>query len=65
MGDAVSTEWRKARASVGNGNCVEVRHHGGTVQVRDSKDQDGPVLSFTRAEWDAFMGGARADEFDR
>ncbi|MGV9773494.1 DUF397 domain-containing protein, partial [Streptosporangium sp. NPDC003464] len=31
--------------------------------VRDSKDQDGPVLFFTGAEWDAFVGGVKLGEF--
>lgn len=34
------------------------------VQVRDSKDPDGPVLSFTAAEWGAFVLGAKDGEFD-
>lgn len=59
------TEWIKASASYGTGNCVEVRDHDGGVQVRDSKDQGGPVLTFTAAEWVAFLDGAKHGEFDR
>jgi hypothetical protein len=34
------------------------------IGVRDSKDQGhGPVLLFTRAEWTAFLAGARDGEF--
>jgi Domain of unknown function (DUF397) len=33
--------------------------------VRDSKDPAGGVLVFTRAEWLAFLGGAKDGEFDR
>jgi hypothetical protein len=36
----------------------------GEVQVRDSKDQNGPVLSFTPFEWTAFVNGAQHGEFD-
>lgn len=54
--------WRKSSAS-GTGNCVEVRC-GDTVRVRDSKDPSGPVLTFTLAEWSAFLAGVRAGEFD-
>jgi hypothetical protein len=36
----------------------------GMVAVRDSKDPDGPVLLYTRAEWRAFLHGAKAGEFD-
>lgn len=36
----------------------------GSAQVRDSKDPNGPVLTFSRDEWLAFIGGVRAGEFD-
>lgn len=39
--------------------------HGPLIAVRDSKDPDGPTLFFTPAEWDAFLDGVKADEFDR
>jgi hypothetical protein len=45
------------------GDCVEV----GKVElfgVRDSKDPEGPVLWFTRTEWEAFRKGMLAGEFD-
>jgi hypothetical protein len=44
---------------------VELRRlPGGGAQVRDSKNPDGPVLTFTEAEVTAFLAGARAGEFD-
>jgi len=43
--------------------CVEVARDGDAVLLRDSKDPDGPVLRFTRAEWDAFVLGAKDGEF--
>jgi len=43
--------WRRACES---GECVEVRVEGDEVLVRGSRDPDGPVLSFTHAEWRAF-----------
>ncbi len=47
-----------------NGNCVEVAAlPDGGVAVRDSKDADGPALTFTRDEWDAFVGGVKLGEF--
>ena len=57
-------EWFKSSLSA-SGNCVEVRFTDSGTQVRSSRDPDGPVLSFTRAEWDAFTGGAQLGEFDR
>jgi hypothetical protein len=56
--------WVKSTRSGSNGECTEVRHRGDMVDVRDSKDPDGPVLSFAPAEWEAFIEGARLGEFD-
>jgi len=56
-------QWRKATASYNNG-CVEVASAGGRVGVRDSKDPGGPMLVFAAAEWEAFLEGAKAGEFD-
>ncbi|TMM41860.1 MAG: DUF397 domain-containing protein [Actinobacteria bacterium] len=62
----MNTPWTKASRSGGNsGECVEVRRHDGTVQVRDSKDPDGPVLTFPPAEWHAFVHALTSGEFDR
>jgi Domain of unknown function (DUF397) len=57
------SRWRKSRRS-STANCVEVRLRSGRIQVRDSKDPHGPQLSFTPAEWDAFVAGAKDGEFD-
>ena len=45
--------WRKASYSTTNGGgCVEVaRPRPGTVAVRDSKNPEGPVLTFTAQAW--------------
>ncbi len=46
------------------GNCVEVAFlAGGEVALRHSRRPDGPALIFTRAEWEAFLSGARDGEF--
>lgn len=62
----ITNEWKKSPRSNGTGgsNCVEVALLDGGVGVRDSKDQAGPVLKFTRAEWDAFITSAKDGEFD-
>jgi hypothetical protein len=58
--------WIKSSLSTYNGDCVEVAGLAGeTISVRDSKDPRGAVLSFSAAEWDAFIGGVRDGEFDR
>jgi hypothetical protein len=56
--------WKKSSLSANNGECVEAVVLNGTVVVRDSKHPDGPVLEFTRDEWQAFLGGVRNGEFD-
>lgn len=57
--------WRTSSRSGNNGQCVEVAElpDGGRA-VRDSKDREGPVLRFTPAEWNAFLDGVKANEFD-
>jgi hypothetical protein len=58
-------EWRKSSYSGTNGQCVEVASSGsGEILVRDSRDCNGPVLTFTPAEWEAFTAGVRDGEFD-
>jgi hypothetical protein len=48
------------------GDCVEVgQMPGGSVTVRDTKDSDRRMaLVFTHDEWDAFVKGVKAGEFD-
>ncbi|PTA48181.1 DUF397 domain-containing protein [Micromonospora sp. RP3T] len=49
--------WRTSTRSSGNGgDCVEVADNlPGVVGVRDSKDRQGPALTFTPASWAAFV----------
>lgn len=58
--------WVKSSRSGGgdNGACVEVARTPGAVFVRDSKDRTGGMLTFTPAEWSAFLAGAVKGEFD-
>jgi hypothetical protein len=55
--------WRKSVFSGAN-SCVEVAFVRGHVWVRDSKNQQGPMLRFTPREWRAFLRGVRSYEFD-
>ena len=56
--------WRKATLSGVNGNCVEVAKLDNRVLVRHSQQPLGPFLSFSGEEWEAFLAGVKAHEFD-
>ena len=57
--------WRKSTYSGNNGSCVEVRCLASAVQVRDTKDRGGPVLTFHLEAWQGFLAGLSGGEFDR
>jgi len=57
--------WRKSSVSNPSGNCVELAELAdGTVAVRNSREPQGPVLIYTRAEIAAFIEGVHRGEFD-
>lgn len=57
--------WFKSSASDSAGGCVEAaRLPDGGMAVRDSKDPEGPVLSYTAHEWECFLAGVAGGEFD-
>ncbi len=51
----VAGNCRKSSHSMSNGQCAEVSQEGAVVQVRDSKDPEGPVLSFSPKTWSRFL----------
>lgn len=77
--NCVEVAWRKASASNGHNECAEVgwnksSHSGGSgcvetatgcglVYVRDSKNPDGPKLTFTSQDWAEFTAGVRAGKY--
>ncbi|GAB3955220.1 DUF397 domain-containing protein [Micromonospora vulcania] len=61
--DLSRVTWRRSTRSGSSGNCVEVAAPPPRVMVRDSKDQQGPVLSFTPGQWVGFVRGIRAGRF--
>jgi Domain of unknown function (DUF397) len=57
--------WLKSSYSGANGgNCVEVAAEPSAVHVRDSKDKQGPSLSFTPQAWAAFAAFAASQDPD-
>lgn len=57
--------WKKSTRSNGSGDCVEVANlPSGQRLVRDSKNPDGAILTFTASEWRAFIEGVKHGEFD-
>jgi len=65
MPRTVTDDYYKSSFS-GNAGCVTVRFQltEEAVNVRDSKVNNGPELTFTPWEWAAFIAGAKAGEFD-
>lgn len=61
--DLSQARWRKSSLSSMNG-CVEVAQVQGHIAVRDSKDEQGPVLVFTPIEWRSFLREIRDGKFD-
>ncbi|GAA2329177.1 hypothetical protein GCM10010246_09790 [Streptomyces cuspidosporus] len=55
--DLNGAAWRKSSYSnQAGGNCVEVAGgFPGVVPVRDSKNHDGPTLTFPAGSWMAFI----------
>ncbi len=61
--DFSKAKWRKSTGS-DSGGCVEVAMADGWIGVRDTKDDGaGPVLTFNRHEWTAFLAGVEKQEF--
>jgi hypothetical protein len=55
-------DWRRS-TRCGNATCIEVAKVDDQYLIRDSKNPDAAPLTFTKAEWDAFVAGVRGDDF--
>jgi Domain of unknown function (DUF397) len=58
-----SLAWRVAR-DCDAGTCISVAPHKGMIVIGDTKNPDGPVLSYNHDEWLAFVRGIRQGDFD-
>ena len=57
--------WQKSWHSNPNGECVELAAlPTGEIAMRNSRYPTGPVLLYTQAEINAFLAGAKDNEFD-
>ncbi|MFC7383244.1 DUF397 domain-containing protein [Sphaerisporangium rhizosphaerae] len=51
----------------GGSDCVEagpVLDGSDRIAVRHSHHPEGPIIVYSRTEWNAFLAGVRANEFD-
>ncbi|WP_233162140.1 DUF397 domain-containing protein [Glycomyces salinus] len=52
----LSREWKKSTRSAAQTDCVELRQHADTIQVRDSKLGDAsPILDLDTATYTALL----------
>jgi hypothetical protein len=58
-----TTTWVKSGRCDTNA-CVEAALVADGVQIRNSGNTDGPVVTFSKQEWVAFVGGVRDGDFD-
>jgi hypothetical protein len=63
--DVSRAEWKKSTRSGSSGSCVEVADNLPRVMVRDSKDQQGPKLSFAACQWSDFIESVRSGTISR
>lgn len=58
--DLSRATWRKSSHSGGGNDCVEIARVQGVLAVRDSKNPDGPKLSFRRAAFRTLVDQVKA-----
>jgi hypothetical protein len=55
--------WLVARKCSG-GSCVRVAKNKDAIVIGDSKSPQGPILTYSRREWIAFVEGVHRGDFD-
>ncbi|MEO3823176.1 DUF397 domain-containing protein [Actinomadura sp. B10D3] len=64
-GNRSAIRWRKSSHSDHHGgDCIEVAGIAQVIAVRDSKNPDGPKLTFAVTEWRAFTQRIKAGGHD-
>lgn len=60
----ITNVWTKSSRSSSTGSCVEVRRvEDGNIQVRDSKNPNGPSLTFSHEQWSVFISITKQGKF--
>ncbi|WP_028933234.1 DUF397 domain-containing protein [Pseudonocardia spinosispora] len=66
--DFTGVEWRRSsfsKAAEEGGSCIELAFlDNGNIAIRDSEDPDCVPHVFTPYEWECFVAGVHAGEFD-
>lgn len=62
-GRRAQPEWRKASLS-GHGSCIEVARRNDVIILRDSTQPHAAMLHCATEEWQSFVLGVKAGEFD-
>jgi hypothetical protein len=65
MGQQSYGRWRKSTRSGSGAQCVELDLRPTTAALRDSKNPDGPILTFSAPAWHRFLAAAKNDELTR
>ena len=55
----MSGAWRKSSYSGSQANCVEVGNLTDRVEIRDTTDRQGPVLTVSADDWSRFLMGIK------
>jgi Domain of unknown function (DUF397). len=58
--NGLTQDWKKSTRSNGSDSCVEARTYDGRVQIRDSKDSTGPVLTFDPKSYGSFLAALKS-----
>ena len=61
--DHASLVWRTSLTCNG-GECIKVAASGQAILIADSKQAEGPILSYSHTEWREFVTGIKNGDFD-
>ena len=60
---SANLDWRRSRACEG-GACIMVARDDDKIVFGNTTDPEGPVYSYTAAEWQQFIIGVKQGDFD-